>query len=103
MEKIKTVLAFLTVVIIILMAMLLIDKIRKDQKKDQKKTEHITYRPVDGYLNRVKILENNTISYVNLNTNQKNTINFYDTVWVNLDKHTVDDIDTVAMKGVIIP
>ena len=50
---------------------------------------------------RVKVLENNTISYVM----EKNPMVYQvgDTVWVDIPNHSINDIDTNTMKCVLLP
>jgi hypothetical protein len=50
---------------------------------------------------RVRVLENNTITYVHIPQNVQEVLLPSDTIWVNLEKHTLDDTDTSAMKAVI--
>jgi len=51
---------------------------------------------------RVKIIENGTISYVNLTPEEEKVYRPADTVWVNLETHKVDDTCSTTMKGVIL-
>ncbi len=52
---------------------------------------------------RIEVLENGSISYVTLNAYQQETLRPYDTVWVNLYEHEIDDISDTAMLAVIVP
>lgn len=52
-----------------------------------------------NYIYRVKVLENNTITWA------KSSVDVYDTgdtVWVNLEDHFIDDTSNVTMKCVIL-
>lgn len=50
---------------------------------------------------RVEILENNTISFVHIPRSLDSVYKTYDTVWVNLVTHRIDDSDSLTMMGVI--
>lgn len=43
------------------------------------------------YTWRAKVLENNTITRVNMQYDERQSYNPHDSVWVNLDTHQVDD------------
>lgn len=50
---------------------------------------------------RVRVLENNTISYIHVPSGLDNVYKYNDTVWVNMETHKIDDIDTTTMMCVI--
>ena len=50
---------------------------------------------------RAKVLESNTITYVRLPVDKFDIYRDKDTVWVNLQNHTIDDTCTTAMQCVI--
>jgi hypothetical protein len=52
---------------------------------------------------RVVVLENNTVSFVNIPRNLDSIYHDFDTVWVNLLTHRIDDRDTNTMMCVINP
>lgn len=58
--------------------------------------------PAD-YVCRAKVLESNTIVILKVTANQRNLLNQYDTVWVNMITHKIDDTCNTAMKCVILP
>ena len=52
---------------------------------------------------RVMILETNTISFVFVPTMLDSIYRIDDTVWVNLETHRIDDLDSNTMMSVIKP
>ena len=50
---------------------------------------------------RVKVLENNTISYIHVPSGLDSVYKYNDTVWVNMETHRIDDVDTTTMMCVI--
>lgn len=52
---------------------------------------------------RVMILETNTISFVFIPTALDSIYRDNDTVWVNLETHRIDDLDSNTMMSVIKP
>jgi hypothetical protein len=50
---------------------------------------------------RVKVLENSTITYCDINARERSVLRPLDTIWVNLATHRIDDTCTTAMKAVI--
>jgi hypothetical protein len=50
---------------------------------------------------RVRVLENNTISYIHVPFGLDSIYKYNDTVWVNMITHKIDDIDTTTMMCVI--
>lgn len=54
------------------------------------------------HLLRIRVLENGTISYITTKQEIANLYHENDTIWANLSLHCIDDIDTTAMKAVII-
>lgn len=50
---------------------------------------------------RATVLENNTITQVAVSRLQADLYTTYDTVWVNLDTHTIDDSSDSAMQCVL--
>lgn len=50
---------------------------------------------------RIKVLENHTISYVELTTTQQMVYRPLDTVWVNLSTHAIDDTSNYTMAAVL--
>jgi hypothetical protein len=52
---------------------------------------------------RVMILETNTISFVFVPTALDSIYRNEDTVWVNLETHRIDDLDSNTMMSVIKP
>lgn len=51
---------------------------------------------------RVRILENNTVTHVDIPSSEEKLYKPNDTIWINLSTHKIDDIDTSAMKAVIL-
>jgi hypothetical protein len=49
------------------------------------------------------VLENNTVSYVNIPRGLDSVFTYNDTVWVNRLTHRIDDTDSFTMKCVIKP
>lgn len=50
----------------------------------------------------IRVLESNTASYIKVNDQEERLYKKDDTVWVNLLTHKIDDIDSFAMKAVIL-
>lgn len=50
---------------------------------------------------KVKVLENNTVSYIHVPSGLDSLYTCDDTVWVNMKTHRIDDLDSTAMKCVI--
>lgn len=50
---------------------------------------------------RVIVLENNTVTHLNLMQRQWNITKVNDTVWVDLNTHTINDTCNTAMKCVV--
>jgi len=50
---------------------------------------------------RVVVLESNTISFVYVPIGLDSIYRNNDTVWVNLDTHRIDDLDSNTMKALI--
>lgn len=52
--------------------------------------------------NRVRVVENNTITYVVLSRTQAEYLKLGDTIWLNVADHYVDDLSSNTMKAVIL-
>jgi len=52
---------------------------------------------------RVIVLETNTVSFVYVPNHLDSIYRIDDTVWVNLENHRIDDLDTNTMMSVIKP
>ncbi len=52
---------------------------------------------------KVRILENGSVTYCNLHSPQEEILKIGDTVWVNIAKHQVNDVDSNTMLAIIIP
>jgi hypothetical protein len=52
---------------------------------------------------RVLILENNTVTFIHVPRGLDSVYRNEDTVWINLEKHRIDDLDSLTMMGVIKP
>ena len=52
---------------------------------------------------RVKVLENNTISFVRVPKYLSAVYTYGDTVWVNFDRHLIDDTCNTTMQCVLQP
>lgn len=52
---------------------------------------------------RVIVLENNTVSFVNIPNHLDSVYRDNDTVWVNMITHRIDDSDSSTMMAVIKP
>lgn len=52
---------------------------------------------------RILVLENNTVSYVNIPKGLDSVFTYNDTVWVNMLTHRIDDTDSFTMKCVLKP
>lgn len=55
------------------------------------------------YYRRVKVLENNNTSYVVLSPQEDGVLRTYDSIWVDMTHHYLDDTSHFAMRCVIIP
>jgi len=55
-----------------------------------------------GYKFKVKVLENNTISHLKVNSRDFHDYSNGDTIWLNMETHVADDTCENAMKAVII-
>ena len=52
---------------------------------------------------RIVVLENNSVSFINIPSHLDSVYRTNDTVWVNLFTHRIDDLDSSAMMSVIKP
>ena len=65
--------------------------------------EETTYHVSPLKTKRVMILETNTISFVFVPSVLDSIYRIDDTVWVNLETHRIDDLDSKTMMSVIKP
>lgn len=68
----------------------------KSGKWNQKPPENTS---VSVFPVRARVLENSTMSYVDLTFKQKLLFQSGDTIWLNLDTHLVDDTAQFTMKA----
>jgi hypothetical protein len=73
-----------------------------DNKKQVSQQTTVIDMGVDSTV-RVKVLENSTISYAIINKSVVNSFRPYDTVWLNMKTHRIDDTDTNTLKVVLCP
>lgn len=52
-------------------------------------------------LRRVHVLENGSVSYVIIRPGLDSVYRCYDTVWVNLNTHRIDDTDSTTMLCIL--
>lgn len=65
-------------------------------------TQNEIRKPSPTPLVRVKVVENGTISHVVLTHEQKMTLRYRDTVWVDLATHTINDTAQYTMKAILL-
>lgn len=93
-KHLKTIIYMFSIILIASIISACIKYLLQDEDKAKENTEFMTVK--------VRVLENNTISFVLVPIEMNTVYDKGDTVWINLETHLIDDLSVYTMLAVII-